>query len=117
MLKIVIIVLAIIIAILFIITKLILNQVFGKRCEGNPNLKYFTADDFEELDSKKIEFKSNKEQMLRGFIYTNKNIKEYKGIVVFVHGMGAGHLSYTTEINTFAKSRKKTQSPVSQFAI
>lgn len=103
MLKIVIIVLAIIIAILFIITKLILNQVFGKRCEGNPNLRYFTADDFEELDSKKIEFKSNKEQTLRGFIYTNKNIKEYKGIVVFVHGMGAGHLSYTTEINTFAK--------------
>ena len=86
------------------LVKLILYTVFGKRCEGNPNLKYFTADDFEELESKKMEFKSNKGQILRGFIYTNKNIKEYKGIVVFVHGMGAGHLSYTTEINTLAKA-------------
>lgn len=104
MLNIVIIVLAVIIVTLFIVTKLVLNQVFGKRCEGNSNLKYFTADDFEELDSQKIEFKSDKNQILRGFIYTNKNIKEYKGIIVFVHGMGAGHLSYTTEINTLAKA-------------
>ena len=104
MLNIVIIILAIIIAILLMLVKLILYTVFGKRCEGNPNLKYFTADDFEELESKKMEFKSNKGQILRGFIYTNKNIKEYKGIVVFVHGMGAGHLSYTTEINTLAKA-------------
>lgn len=104
MFKIIIIALFAIILILFIVTKLVLNQVFGKRCEGNPNLKYLTADDFEELNSKKVEFKSNKDQILRGFIYTNKNIKEYKGIIVFVHGMGAGHLSYTTEINTLAKA-------------
>lgn len=104
MLSIFVIILAIVVVILLIVSKLILHTVFGKRCEGNPNLKYFTAEDFEELDSKKIEFKSNKGQILRGFIYTNKNIKEYKGIVVFVHGMGAGHLSYTTEINTLAKA-------------
>ena len=93
-----------IILILLLLSKLILNSAFGKRCEGNPKLKYFTADDFEGLIAKPIEFKSNKGQLLRGNIYTNKHIKEYKGLIIFVHGMGGGHLSYTTEINTFAKA-------------
>ncbi len=84
--------------------KLILNIVFGKRCVGNPKLKYFTADDFEGLNAQPIEFKSNKGQILRGNIYTYERIKEYKGLIVFVHGMGGGHLSYTTEINTLAKA-------------
>lgn len=94
----------IIFLILLGMAKAILNLIFGKRCEGNPNLKYFTAEDFDRLDAKPIEFSSNKGQRLRGNIYTNKDINEYKGLVVFVHGMGAGHLSYTTEINTLAKS-------------
>lgn len=89
--------------VLLVISKLIIHLIFGKRCEGNPNLNYFTADDFDELNSEPIEFKSDKEQILRGYVYTNKNIEEYKGLIVFVHGMGAGHLSYTTEINTLAK--------------
>ena len=67
-------------------------------------MKYFTVDDFEDLENKEIEFKSNKGQTLKGYIYTNKNVNEYKGLIVFVHGMGAGHLSYTTEINTLAKA-------------
>ena len=86
------------------IAKLILNTVFGKRCEGNPKLKYYTANDFEELTAKPIEFKSNKGQILRGNIYTHNETKEYKGLIIFVHGMGGGHLSYTTEINTLAKA-------------
>ena len=93
-----------VILILLILAKLILNAAFGKRCEGNPKLKYFTANDFEGLNAKPIEFKSNKGQTLRGNIYTYKDIKEYKGLIIFVHGMGGGHLSYTTEINTFAKA-------------
>ena len=84
--------------------KLFLNIVFGKRCDGNPKLKYFTADDFEGLNAQPIEFKSDKGQILRGNIYTYSGVKEYKGVVVFVHGMGGGHLSYTTEINTLAKA-------------
>lgn len=93
-----------IILLIFIFSKLILNTVFGKRCEGNPNLKYYTAEDFDGLNSKTVKFTSNKGQTLNGNIYTNRDVNEYKGIVVFVHGMGAGHLSYTTEINTLAKA-------------
>ena len=33
--------------------------------------------------------------------------KDVKGLLVFAHGMGAGHLSYTTEINTLAKNGYK----------
>lgn len=92
-----------IILILLLLSKLILNAAFGKRCEGNSKLKYFTVNDFEGLNAKPIEFKSNKGQVLRGNIYTHEEIKEYKGLIIFVHGMGGGHLSYTTEINTLAK--------------
>lgn len=97
------------ILLLYLLANTILNLIFGKRCEGNPNLKYFTADDFEELNNKAIEFKSDKGQLLRGYIYQNNKIKEkdIKGLLVFVHGMGAGYLSYTTEINTLAKNGYK----------
>lgn len=93
---------------LLMFSKLILNMIFGKRCEGDSNLKYFTVHDFEELECDKIEFKSA-ENLLRGNVYYNKKIKEkdIKGLIVFVHGMGAGHLSYTTEINTLAKNGYK----------
>lgn len=96
--------LIIIFIILLVISKLILNLAFGKRCEGNSKLKYFTAEDFDGLSAKPVEFKSNKGQILRGNIYTYKHIKEYEGLIIFVHGMGGGHLSYTTEINTLARA-------------
>ncbi len=97
------------ILLIYCFANIILNSIFGKRCEGNPNLKYFTADDFEELNGTGIEFKSDKGQVLRGYIYQNNKIKEkdIKGLLVFVHGMGAGHFSYTTEINTLAKNGYK----------
>jgi len=89
---------------ILLFAKVILFSVFGKRCEPNKNLKYFTVDDFDGLNKRPIQFKSNKGQTLKGNIYIYETIKDYKGLIVFVHGMGGGHLSYTTEINTFAKA-------------
>lgn len=83
---------------------LILFSVFGKRCDGSPNLKYFTADDFEELVAQPVEFPSNRGQILQGNLYSNPQKAPYKGLLIFVHGMGGGHLSYTTEMNTFAQN-------------
>ena len=89
---------------LFVISKALLNTAgFGKRCEGNENLKYMQAEDFEGLNSSPISFKSDKNQTIRGFLYSNTEFNEYKALIVFSHGMGAGHLSYTTEINYFAQ--------------
>lgn len=79
------------------------HSVFGKRCDGNPNLTYFTASHFEGLDAKPVEFPSDKGQLLRGNLYCHPETAPYKGLLIFVHGMGGGHLSYTTEINTFAR--------------
>lgn len=90
--------------ILFIIAELILSLAgFGKRCEGNVNLKYMQAEDFENLEASAISFKSDKDQTINGFLYSGTGFNEYKALIVFSHGMGAGHLSYTTEINYFAQ--------------
>ena len=79
------------------------HKFFGKRCEGNPNLIYFTADDFPNLLYQPIEFPSNHGQLLRGGLYSIPALAPYKALLIFVHGMGGGHLSYMTEINTLAK--------------
>lgn len=82
----------------------ILNSAgFNKRCEGNENLKYLKAKNFDNLNARPISFPSDKGQTLNGFLYSGAKVDKYKGIIVFSHGMGAGHLSYTTEINYFAQ--------------
>lgn len=68
---------------------------FRKRCDKNPNLKYFSADDFN-LTAENIEL-----GRLRGFIYAKDGVQSKDGVVVFVHGMGPGHVAYTTEIAYF----------------
>lgn len=76
---------------------------FGKRCEGNENLKYLKAKNFDNLNARPVSFRSDKNQTLNGFLYSGAKHAKYKGLIVFSHGMGAGHLSYTTEINYFAQ--------------
>ena len=76
---------------------------FNKRCEGNENLKYLKAKNFDNLNAHPISFKSDKGQTLNGFLYSGAKTDKYKAIIVFAHGMGAGHLAYTTEINYFAQ--------------
>ncbi len=76
---------------------------FSKRCEGNENLKYLKAKNFDNLNAMPVSFKSNKGQTLNGFLYSNAKVDNYKALIVFSHGMGAGHLAYTTEINYFAQ--------------
>lgn len=76
---------------------------FGKRCEGNPYLQYFTAEDFPKLTAAPVEFTGNHGQVLRGNLYAQAGRQDFKALLVFAHGMGGGHLSYTTELNFFAQ--------------
>lgn len=80
------------------------NAVFGKRCDGNERLKYFTHNDFEALKAAPIEFPNKNGEMLRGAIYAKAGVQKPDALIVFSHGMGGGHLSYMTEINTFAEN-------------
>lgn len=90
--------------ILFVIALKIMDSTgINKRCEGDENLKYLKAKNFDNLNARPIDFKSDKGQTLNGFLYSSAKVDSYKALVVFSHGMGAGHLAYTTEINYFAQ--------------
>ncbi len=95
----------IVICILLFVVALKIMDATGasKRCEGDENLKYLKAKNFDNLNARPIDFKSNKGQTLNGFLYSNAKVDTYKALIVFSHGMGAGHLAYTTEINYFAQ--------------
>lgn len=88
---------------LLILAKSVLKVGFGKRCEGNPLLRYFTAADFEGLKAEPVEFQNNHKETLRGYFYSDETRTDYRALLIFAHGMGGGHLSYTTEIDFFAK--------------
>lgn len=88
---------------LFIFAASVEKVAFGARCEGNPYLSYFTAADFENLAAESVEFQGNHGQTLRGNLYFETGKSDFKALLIFCHGMGGGHLSYTTEIDFFAK--------------
>ena len=89
---------------LFVVALKIMDATgINKRCEGDENLKYLKAKNFDNLNARPVDFKSDKGQTLNGFLYSNAKVETYKALVVFSHGMGAGHLAYTTEINYFAQ--------------
>ena len=96
--------LIVILLVLFILALKTLDMAgTSKRCEGNANLKYLKAKNFDNLNARPIDFKSNKGQTLNGFLYSSAKVDAYKALIVFSHGMGAGHHAYTTEINYFAQ--------------
>ncbi|MGN0571875.1 MAG: alpha/beta hydrolase [Candidatus Fimenecus sp.] len=88
---------------LFILAFSVEKVAFGTRCEGNPYLSYFTAADFENLEAEPIEFQGSRGQTLRGNLYFETGKTDFKALLIFCHGMGGGHLSYTTEIDCFTK--------------
>lgn len=93
---------AAVLIVLFLFACFCLRMAFGSRCEGDPSLKYLTNADFPGLEAKPVSFPSHRGQLLRGAVYTRPEAGEPVGLAVFAHGMGGGHLSYTTEINTIA---------------
>ena len=88
--------------ILFCMAFLIKKAVFGSRCDKNPLLKYFSAVDFG-LNCRILELKEFKKgSFLRGALYfKGKEEDAKKELIIFCHGMGAGHVAYTTEIAYF----------------
>lgn len=82
---------------------LAIHRVFHRRYDGKRHLRYLTAADFPGLMSEAIEFPGNQGQPLRGFLYYRGNRDLAKGLIIFCHGIGAGHYAYTTQINAFAK--------------
>ena len=81
-------------ALLFVFAFLCEKIAFGKRCDKNPKLKYFTAKDFG-LEANPVELENG----LKGFVYSKQ--PQSGKTLIFCHGMGPGHIAYTTEIAYF----------------
>lgn len=76
-----------------------LRKAMACRCDGAPNLDYSFPKDFG-MESEPFSFRSGK-WLLRGERVLPKG--EPKALVVFFHGLGAGHTAYTQEICALAK--------------
>lgn len=93
-------VICLIVIALFSVAVFIRFAAFGKRCDKNPLLKYFTAEDFG-LESQTVEILSDGKNTLRAVIYKKEGISPLRELIIFCHGMGPGHIAYTTEIAYF----------------
>lgn len=86
-----------IIATLFGVAFAINKGVFGSRHDKNPLLKYYTAEDFG-LCARQVDICCVKNEYIRGVIYKKEGVPPQKALIIFCHGMGPGHIAYTTEI-------------------
>lgn len=71
-----------------------LHYIFSIRQNNNPLLKYFTANDFPNLEADPVSFKTAKKLTLKGFFYYYDRSEKHIGLVVVPHGIGAGHHAY-----------------------
>lgn len=72
---------------------------FGKRFDDDHTLHYFSYTDYEHMTCEKFNFFSNKIK-LQGYLYGVTPL-EHKGTIIFVHGMGAGHIQYMHDIHFY----------------
>lgn len=87
---------------LFIVPAFVVYRtVFGERQDKNKNLKYFTPEEFN-MDCEEVKINYRNTQ-LYGAVYHKKPLEECEKLIIFAHGMGAGHCAYTTEINFLAE--------------
>lgn len=89
---------AAVILLLLAFALLISGVAFGRRCDKNPLLKYFTAQDFG-LSARPVALPNG----LNGFIYGKAEASPNGKLIIFCHGMGPGHIAYTTEIAYFCR--------------
>jgi len=77
------------------------KKPFRQRFDGYPNLPYFHPDDFPSLAAEPFSFRSGR-YLLRGYRYHYADFDPTK-LIVFFHGIGAGHYAYSVEIEYLAR--------------
>ena len=68
------------------------------RNDGNPAVTYFTNEDFPPMKKEELSFRNKNGVRLNAAFYYNGE-KSTERVVLFEHGMGAGHRAYMSEIN------------------
>lgn len=93
---------AVCLSLIFIVPAVVIHRaMFGERQDRNINLKYFSPEEFN-LDYEEVNI-NYRGTRLFGAVYHKKPLEECEKLIIFAHGMGAGHCAYTTEINFFAE--------------
>lgn len=86
------------------VINIIASEYTDFRSDGYMSLVYPKIDEYKDLVYEPIEFMSSNNYTLRGFIYKNKDINDYKGIIIAVHGIGFGHNYLYNIIDFFTKN-------------
>ena len=85
----------------YIIVDILYSKIFGRKTISDP-IKRFENEDFPELISEPVKFKSG-DNLLAGYFYSYQKCNTKK-IIIFAHGFGNGHHRYLEIINYFAKN-------------
>ena len=87
----------------YLIVELAFEKTYYKRGDGMNCIRYYHKEEFPNLNTEKISFQSGK-NILHGYIYKDKKIKNYKAVILLTHGIGFGHNYHLTLINEIAKA-------------
>ena len=78
------------------------DAVLG-RYDGDPAQYYFSPHDFPGIQSESYDITGDHDVTLKGFFYYYDTLQADR-LVIFDHGIGAGHLAYFTEIEYLARN-------------
>lgn len=85
----------------WICTDKIRRDLLSKRFDDDGTLHYFSCEDFSGLKKREYSFYSGGNR-LQGYLYFCEETTR-KPLIVFSHGLGAGHIQYMSEIAFFAQ--------------
>ena len=77
------------------------DAVLG-RYDGDPAFRYCQLSDFPELKAESFDIMGDRNILLKGYFYYYDEFEPTK-LIVFDHGIGAGHFAYLKEIDCLAK--------------
>lgn len=83
----------------FIMNDVVLNKIYGRRGDGTISIKYALPSEQKNLIVKKNYFLNNKKARLFVYEYTKIDNENPKGLILLIHGIGAGHFYLFPIIN------------------
>ena len=78
------------------------DAVLG-RYDGDPAIRYASVSDFPGIERQSFDVNGDKHVKLKGWFYFYGSLRP-ENLIVFDHGIGAGHLNYLPEIEFLAKN-------------
>ncbi|MBE5817571.1 MAG: alpha/beta hydrolase [Clostridiales bacterium] len=78
------------------------HKKFSIRCDDTGNVFYFSHKDFDGLNAEPFSFKTERRNLLKGYIYSYDGANKER-LIVFDHGFGGGHTAYMREIELLCR--------------